>query len=76
MESPLIWHDAVAGFVPEGSRHATALSIIGHLLRRRVDLKLAAVLSVAWGRAFCKPPLNDAEVLTALRDIARKDGQL
>ena len=68
------WADAALGIVEEGERNQTAASIAGHLLRRKVDPKLAFVLLAAWGRSFCDPPLTDRESLTVFRSIAKREG--
>jgi hypothetical protein len=71
---PRKWEDAIAGYVGEGARNATAASIAGHLLTRGVEPKLAALLVVAWARSFCDPPLEDREALGVVRSIARREG--
>jgi hypothetical protein len=40
-------------------RNVTATSVIGHLLRRNVDIDLACLLVRAWNEQCCKPPLYD-----------------
>lgn len=70
---PRKWEDAIAGYVGEGARNVTAASIAGHLLRRRVEPKLAALLVVSWGRSFCDPPLDDREALRVFRSIASRE---
>jgi hypothetical protein len=69
-----LWADAALGIVEEGGRNETAASIAGHLLRRKVDPRLAFVLLAAWGRAFCEPPLSDRESLAVFRSIAKREG--
>jgi putative DNA primase/helicase len=71
---PRKWEDAIAGYVGEGARNATAASIAGHLLTRGVEAKLAALLVVAWARSFCDPPLEDREALGVVRSIAKREG--
>jgi hypothetical protein len=71
---PRRWEDAIAGYVGEGARNVTAASIAGHLLTRRVEPKLAALLVVAWARSFCDPPLEDREALGVVRSIAKREG--
>jgi putative DNA primase/helicase len=70
---PRKWEDAIAGYVGIGARNVTASSIAGHLLHHRVEPKLAALLVVAWGRAFCDPPLEDREALAVFRSIAKRE---
>lgn len=73
-DSPRMWKDATLGYVEKGRRNETATSIAGHLLYRRVEPKLVAVLVVAWARAFCDPPLDDREALAVVRSVARRQG--
>lgn len=70
---PRKWEDAIAGYVSLGARNVTAASISGHLLRRGVEPKLAALLVVSWGRSFCDPPLDDREALRVFRSIASRE---
>jgi len=70
---PRKWEDAIAGYVGIGARNVTAASISGHLLRRGVEPKLAALLVVSWGRSFCDPPLDDREALRVFRSIASRE---
>ena len=69
-----LWAEAALGIVSEGERNQTAASIAGHLIRRKVDPRLAFVLLAAWGRSFCDPPLSDRESLTVFRSIAKREG--
>lgn len=71
----LLWQGAVVDFIREGSRNETAASIAGHLLKRHVDVDLAALLVVAWNRAFCAPPMAEEEALGVVRSIARRRGR-
>ena len=71
--SPKAWLQAVSDYVKEGKRNITAASIAGHLLARKVDPRLAAVLLVAWGRSFCKPPLSDVEIAGVFASISRRE---
>jgi putative DNA primase/helicase len=68
-----LWETAIAAYVSEGSRNETAASIAGHLLRRKVDERLAGVLLVAWARTFCHPPLEDREALRVFHSIRRRE---
>jgi Bifunctional DNA primase/polymerase, N-terminal/Primase C terminal 1 (PriCT-1) len=68
------WAEAALGIVEEGGRNETAASIAGHLLRRKVNPRLAFVLLAAWGRSFCDPPLSDRESLAVFRSIAKREG--
>jgi len=71
----LLWQGAVLDFIREGSRNETAASIAGHLLKRDVDVELAALLVVAWNRSFCAPPMREEEALGVVRSIARRRGR-
>ncbi len=70
---PRAWLQAAEDFVREGRRNVTAASIAGHLLGRKVDPRLAAVLLVAWGRSFCTPPLSDLEIAGVFASINRRE---
>ncbi len=70
---PRAWLQAAEDFVREGRRNVTAASIAGHLLARKVDPRLAAVLLVAWGRSFCTPPLSDLEIAGVFASINRRE---
>ena len=43
----------------------------GHLLWREVDPEVVLELLLAWNRARCRPPLEDAEVAGVVESIAR-----
>lgn len=46
-------------------------SLAGHLLWREVDPEVVMELLLAWNRARCRPPLEDAEVAGVVESIAR-----
>lgn len=72
-EDPAWLQIAVKGPVGEGQRHATAVSLIGHLLRRRVDPRIAVQLLLAWNSALCDPPLPSDEILRIADGIAGRE---
>jgi hypothetical protein len=54
-----------------GSLHNdTATSIVGHLLRRNVDIGLARTLMQGWNKGCCVPPLPPNVIDTILNSIA------
>lgn len=67
------WRSVVGGNVAEGERNRTLASIAGHLLRNRIDPWVTIELLQAWNSSKCNPPLGDAEVMTTVRSIARRE---
>jgi hypothetical protein len=67
------WRSLVGGTVAEGERNRTIASLAGHLLRNRIDPWVSIELLQAWNRTRCHPPLAEAEVVTAVRSIARRE---
>lgn len=70
---PKEWRGTVGGRVAEGERNRTIASLAGHLLRNRIDPWVTLDLLQAWNRTRCNPPLADAEVVTTVRSIARRE---
>jgi len=68
---PEHWRRVAHDGVEEGARNATLASLAGHLLRREVDPGVVMELLLAWNRARCRPPLEDAEVAGVVESIAR-----
>jgi hypothetical protein len=66
------WAKIVTGPVREYRDMATA-RLAGHLLRRWVDINVVVALLRAWNQTTCEPPLPDADLLTTLHRIARKE---
>ncbi len=58
----------------KGSRHHTALRLIGSALGRGEDLVEVARLAVDWGRR-CSPPMPDEDVLRIVGDLGRKEAR-
>jgi hypothetical protein len=56
-------------------RNSTATSIVGHLLRRDVDVGLAQTLMQGWNKGCCAPPLPPNVIDTIINSIARKELQ-
>ena len=65
------WRRLAREGVDEGARNATLASLAGHLLRREVDPEVVMELLLAWNRARCRPPLEDAEVARVVESITR-----
>jgi Bifunctional DNA primase/polymerase, N-terminal/Primase C terminal 1 (PriCT-1) len=69
---PEHWRRLARDGVDEGARNATLASLAGHLLWREVDPEVVMELLLAWNRARCRPPLEDAEVASVVESIARR----
>jgi hypothetical protein len=65
------WRGLVRDGVAEGARNSTIASLCGHLLWYGVDPEVALELLLAWNRARCRPPLDDAEVAEVVASISR-----
>jgi len=65
------WRALVHDGVAEGERNTTVASLTGHLLWHGVDAQVALELMLAWNRARCRPPLDDAEVAGVVLSIAK-----
>jgi hypothetical protein len=65
------WRRLAREGVDRGARNATLASLAGHLLWREVDPEVVMELLLAWNRARCRPPLEDAEVAGVVESIAR-----
>lgn len=57
------------GIVGEGERHNVLRSLIGHILRRGVDPRVAWPLIDSWARLHIKPPLPAAQVQRLFSDL-------
>ena len=68
---PEHWRRLARDGIDEGARNATLASLAGHLLWREVDPEVVLELLLAWNRARCRPPLEDAEVAGVVESIAR-----
>lgn len=67
------WRAMVSSAVAEGERNRSIASLAGHLLRNRIDPWVTVDLLRAWNRTWCNPPLADAEIVTTVRSIARRE---
>jgi Bifunctional DNA primase/polymerase, N-terminal/Primase C terminal 1 (PriCT-1) len=65
------WRELARRGVGEGERNATLASLAGHLLWHEVDPEVVLELLLAWNRARCDPPLDDAEVASVVESITR-----
>jgi hypothetical protein len=66
------WAAALEDYVSEGHRNDTAASIAGKLVYHRVPDRLVVLLTLAWSRSFCRPPLPDREALVIVRSVLKK----
>ena len=66
------WEAALEDYVSEGHRNDTAFSIARELVCRGVPDRLVVLLTLSWGRAFCRPPLTDSEALPAVRSAIKR----
>lgn len=64
------WREIAFG-VGKGSRNNALPSIIGHLLRKGVDLNLVYGYAYLWGKA-CTPPLSDDRINRTVISIFKK----
>lgn len=71
--APEEWRKQVRRTVSEGERNSVMARLAGHLLRNRIDPWVAAELLTSWNTARCQPPMPEAEVLSTLRSIARRE---
>ncbi len=67
------WGDLISHPVCEGSRHSTLLRILGHLLGKRVDSRIAEIAIHAINRSVCHPPLPDGEVNNIFRNLGLRE---
>lgn len=65
------WRALVRDGVEQGRRNSTLASLTGHLLWHGVDADVSLELMLAWNRLRCRPPLDDSEVASVVRSIAR-----
>jgi len=69
------WRAMFAAGVGEGKRNSTVASLVGHLLRREVDLGVAYELALAFNNYRCAPPLTDGEVVGIVESIGKRELQ-
>ncbi len=65
------WRRLVRGGAAQGERNNRIASLAGHLLRHGLDPELVAELLLTWNLARCRPPLDDAEVISTIESIGR-----
>ncbi|WAM35594.1 bifunctional DNA primase/polymerase [Caldicellulosiruptor acetigenus] len=75
VKRPPEWWRKLAQGVPEGYRNMSAASLMGLLLRKRINPVLATMLVLAWNREYNKPPMDDKEVLRVCESIAKREMQ-
>ena len=61
------------GDVADGKRNDTATRLMGHLLSRYVDPRVALDLLLCWNAMHCKPPMSEREVKTIANSIAGRE---
>jgi hypothetical protein len=67
--STTYWRKLVHEGVKEGQRNSSIASFAGHLLWHGVDPDVVLELLLAWNRVRCRPPLEDDEVIRAVKSI-------
>lgn len=65
------WRNLARKGISVGQRNATIASFTGHLLWHGVDPDVTLELMLAWNRVYCRPPLEDEEVIRTVRSIER-----
>ena len=63
----------LAGRISEGGRNDTLARLMGYLLRRHVDARLAFGIISALNETTCTPPLAAQEVVAVARSIAARE---
>jgi len=66
------WEKLVTGPITE-YRDLAAARIVGHLLRRWVNVHVAVSLMRGWNVMHCIPPLTDGELMKVINRIADKE---
>lgn len=61
--------DMVRERVPEGQRNTTITRISGHLIAKMVDPGICLDLMLAFNDKYCKPPLDEREVIRTVKSI-------
>ena len=70
---PERWRDMVRDGVVEGTRNCDATALVGHLLRRNVDVDLVAEILRLWNAARCQPPLDDGELRSLFDSVCARE---
>ena len=70
---PESWRKLVAEGVAEGRRNEAIVRLTGHLLRKDVDPLVVLDLVKCWNLKRCRPPLDDAEIVTTVNSIAARE---
>ena len=61
--------------VAEGERNNSLMTIIGHLLAKGIDYRIAYELVLAWNESRAYPPLDEDTVTRAFNNILRKEAE-
>jgi hypothetical protein len=64
------WERLASGPIPEGTRNSTLTRLAGHQLRRYVNIDVVSLSLRGINRAFCVPPLPDADVSKIVNSVA------
>ena len=64
-----------ANTIGEGQRNDTLARIIGCLLRRGVEPRLAQKLTLSFNAVYCQPPLARNEALQVIESIAQSEAR-
>ena len=67
---PSHWKEIAFG-VSEGGRNSSLTSLIGHLLKCRVNEYIVYSFALMWGQS-CTPPMNEREINSTFQSIMKK----
>ncbi len=67
------WRSLTHNGVSSGERNNAIARIAGLLLRNRLDPWVTADLLLTWNACRCSPPLSEAEVMSVVCNIAKKE---
>lgn len=67
------WRSLAHNGVASGERNSTIARLAGLLLRNRLDPWVTAELMLTWNACRCSPPLSEAEVMSVVCNIAKKE---
>ncbi|MDU7519735.1 MAG: primase alpha helix C-terminal domain-containing protein, partial [Staphylococcus aureus] len=65
------WRELSFG-TTEGNRNNALASLVGHLLRCRVNDYIVYSYALLWGKFACKPPMKEQEINATFQSILNK----